>query len=418
MKQKKVFAVFGYNNTRSYDLIKLRKIFQTRFNAELLLIKEGIIAQDRELAAHCLDSQVETSEVLTPVIEYLKNENLELLGCLPFSDKGVIGAAFVARHFGLAGDDCNSSYAMLDKSLFRRLESEIDIDSICYRKPFFLKTNSEAELFEILSSKGCFFIKPTSEGNSRGCMKIQNKTDLLKWLSDYSACLSAGVICEEILADDGEYSFDGVSGSYWITKKFTTSGAYRAEYQHVVPAPLSALENESFHKVLEPLLTSLGSRGGAFHHEFFILNDNRLASVEPNRRPGGMWLWDLASWAFEEFNPWTRWVDHCAGISSNDTALKQKSYAGIRGVISNYNGTLSRVDQELIENELKLQFGESNVKLSFLKSTGAQIKSEPRDNSDFLAFIALKNENYEALIKNLDAANRIFLSHTEVNVCA
>src|SRR5437762_2684097 len=114
--QNKVFAVFGYNNTRIYDLFKISDIIRSKFGADLLLVKEGITPQDREVARYCFDHKLETPSIVQPVIEFLRIQDLHLLGCLPFSDKGVIGAAYVSEHLGLVGDTSETSSAMLDKN--------------------------------------------------------------------------------------------------------------------------------------------------------------------------------------------------------------------------------------------------------------------------------------------------------------
>ncbi len=417
MKKTKVIAVFGYNNSRIYDLQKIRDLAKKRHGAEILLIKENITDGDRDAAHYCLDHRPEDHRVENSLRKLLASENLTLIGCLPFSDKGVIGAAHAAKAFGLFGDDSETSFAMLNKHQFRTLESKIQIDSNDYKKPFFLLAHSAEELEKALCSEGSYFLKPTSEGNSRGCMKIQSMADLQKWLKKNPGALNSGVICEEILSDANEYSFDGVDGAYWITQKFTTPGSFRAEYQHIIPAPLAEERQNAVHRILRPLLTSLGSNGGAFHHEFFLLGDERVASVEPNRRPAGMWIWDLAAWAFEDFDPWSRWIDRCAGSAAQEKELNQTAFSGIRGVISRKNGSVQKLDHEKIETQLAERFGKENLRISFLKKTREEVQSEPRDNSEFLAFIALKNKSYKKLLENLNSANEIFLENVEIAPC-
>ena len=48
-----------------------------------------------------------------------------------------------------------------------------------------------------------------------------------------------GIVLEELIQNAREYSWDYVAGSTWVTEKTTTEGAYRAEIQQVVPAPLT-----------------------------------------------------------------------------------------------------------------------------------------------------------------------------------
>lgn len=411
---QKVVAVFGYNNTRIYDLVKIRKLVKERLDAEVLLVKEAINDDDRKVVEHCFDCRVEDPQIVEPLLDYLRSREFELIACLPFSDKGVVGAAHVAKRLGLVGDDSSTSFAMLDKTLFRKLESSLVVDSSKYKKPFFTIAHSKEKVKEVFSTRGSFFIKPTSEGNSRGCMKIETQADLDRWFIENPTALKNGVICEEILANSNEFSFDGVDGCYWITQKFTTSGAYRAEYQHIIPAPFPADVKGSLHSTLKPLINELGSNGGAFHHEFFVLDDGRVASVEPNRRPAGMWLWDLAGWAFEEFDPWSRWIDWSAGRSVKKGELRQKAYSGIRGVIVKHDGKINRIDARAAEDELKTMFGEQNVRLSFLKNAGDTVRREARDNSDFVAFVALKHESHSTLLSSLEAAEEIVLRHVEI----
>lgn len=412
---KSVVAVFGYNNTRLYDVKKIKEIVEKQFDHSLLLVKEGINDSDLAVTPFCFDHPPDDPKVVTGLKDYLKTESLHLVGCLPFSDKGVIGAAFAAREFGLKGDHAESSFAMLNKHLFRELEKEIDLDDKTYKKPFFQVCYTEESLKIFFETAKTFFIKPCSEGNSRGCMLIDSEKSLEDWIKTYSKSLAQGVICEEVLGSDSEFSFDGVGGRYWITKKYTTSGAYRAEYQHIVPAPFEEHQRQKIHSVLEPLMEKLGSRGGAFHHEFFLLKDGRIASVEPNRRPAGMWLWDLAKNSFDEFDPWTAWISGCIGKNESIPILKQKQFSGVRGIISRESGILKCINHEAIKKEFEKKWPGRDYRLEFFKSSGAALEAVPRDNSDFIAFVALSHKDSDVLIHDLEQAEEIILGHLEVD---
>lgn len=414
MMNQKVMAVFGYNNTRSYDVAKIRTIVRNRIGAEVVLVKEGVDSADRDLAPYCLDHPPQDPGIAEVLRRYLTTERLELVGCLPFSDKGVIGAAHVSREFGLFGDDVESASAMLDKGSFRFMEKDLVLPASLYKKPDYRVANTRAEVESFFLSHGPFFLKPTSEGNSRGCMKIESMEDLECWFLENPGVIFRGAICEELLSLSNEFSFDGVAGKYWITQKFTTSGAYRAEYQHIVPAPLPPERYDATNELLGNVITSLGSRGGAFHHEFFLLPDGRAASVEPNRRPAGMWIWDLAGWAFEEFDPWMVWIERCAGREVAPGRLIARRHAGVRGVISRASGIVEEVRTADIETELSRRFGNNEFRLSVLKSRGDVVRSEPRDNSDFLAFVALRDRDPERLQSMLVDAEHIVLSGMEV----
>ncbi len=418
MLTRSVIAIFGYNNTRIYDVQKIKSIVEQDFNAQVLLIKEGITLEDFAVTPFCFDHRPEDSEIGPLLEKYLLKENLKLLGCLPFSDKGVIGAAFTAEYFGLFGDDPKTALAMLDKSLFRKHESLIEIPLESYKKPFFFIAKNETDLFSILKNFGPYFAKPTSEGNSRGCMKIETSEDIKSWVHDNLASLEKGVICEEILSQNNEYSFDGVAGHYWLTEKFTTEGAYKAEYQQIVPAPFSNEATLKLTETLTELIQCLGSQGGAFHHEFFAYADGRIASVEPNRRPAGMWIWDLASLAFPDLNPWKLWISRCTRLEKMDFKLKslpkREFFAGVRGVISKKSGLISQVDESSMLNDLLKTFGDGNFRLSILKFENDPVKKIPRDNSDFLAYVSLRNKNYDSLVADLATAESIILNYIKV----
>jgi len=409
----KAIAVFGYNNTRIDDVKQIREIALRCWNAQVLLIKEGISPIDRDVTPYCLDHKPEDPYITPTLKSYLNAHDLELIGCLPFSDKGVIGAAHVSKAFNLFGDDTDTAEAMLHKGLFRQLEAQIELDETAYKKPFYKIVFSAEELEGTFRDKGTYFIKPLTEGNSRGCMTIDSAEAIQTWLSEND--IEKGAICEELLARDNEYTFDGVDGSYWIGEKFTTKGPYRAEYQHIMPAPLGASQRQQVHQTLEPLLQKLGSNGGAFHHEFFILEDGRIASVEPNRRPAGMWWWDVAAKTFKDFTSWQRWVDLCVSGRHKPQALEAKRFGGIRGVISRTDGRLTSVNRRAIETELKQHFGASCFRFAFTKEHGAQVTSTPRDNSGFIACLAMWDPSYQQLLKNLSLAEEIILSNTVIS---
>jgi hypothetical protein len=63
-----------------------------------------------------------------------------------------------------------------------------------------------------------------------------------------------------------------------------------------------------------------------------------------------------------------------------------------------------------IETELSRRFGNNEFRLSVLKSRGDVVRSEPRDNSDFLAFVALRDRDPERLQSMLVDAEHIVLS--------
>lgn len=412
---KKIVAIFGYNNTRSYDVLKIREICARELNAEVLLIKEGLTPEDRALTSYALDASPDSQTIAELLKPYLERYGLALFGCLPFSDKGVVGAAHCAQAFGLPGDSVRTAEAMLNKSTFRELEASLDLDPAVYRTPTFKAVYSLQDAQNFFNVHGAFFIKPTSEGNSRGCRVITSLADISDWSNQNPNAFRLGAICEEILNVGNEYSFDGVDGHYWITEKLTTSGSFRAEYQHIVPAPLPPDVYRRTHDTLRTLISKLGSKGGAFHHEFFLLEDGRIASVEPNRRPAGMWIWDLAA-ATLGFDPWTRWIRLCTGMNQQSLPKSESIglHSGVRAVIAPADGRVSAFDETAIRSKMERRFGSDGYRLAILKSVGAQVRKTPRDNSDFVAFVALTNLPYAELRTGLAEAEDTVLHGLEI----
>ncbi|MEN9723665.1 MAG: hypothetical protein RJB38_1651 [Pseudomonadota bacterium] len=408
MKQTPVIAVFGYNNTRLYDVLKIKDIAWIRHRAQILLIKSNITDADREVTPWTLDHPPEDSQIGELLERYLKENHLRLMGCLPFSDRGVIGAASAAEFFNLPGDEVKTARGMLDKALFRTFERDLNIPSDQYRKPEIHVTSEIDEIRNFLDRNGAFFIKPTSEGNSRGCKVIRSANDLSSWIEENPGILQCPVLCEELLGESGEYSFDAVAGYSWITEKSTTTGPFRAEFQHLLPAPIAEAKYLGTQRLMADLTSSLGSRGGAFHHEFFLLQDGRAASVEPNRRPAGMWIWDLAQWAFEGFDPWSAWIDHAVGARSTEgttRALRPQAYAGVRAVIAKRDGIYRGVDESRLLSRIEVLFSDQPYRLSLLKCPGDSVRSQPRDNSDFIALVATRHPDHTMLRSRLQQAH-------------
>lgn len=416
---KNAVAIFGYNNTRLYDVKKIKNLVHQTYGAEIILVKDSVSEEDLSVTPFCLEAKLDSIPSEEKINSFLEKKKLKLIGCLPFSDKGVIAGSFVAKNYSLFGDESQTSFAMLDKNKFRELEKTFAAVEEIYKKPFFTQVQSEEGLFKVFETQGPFFIKPISEGNSRGCMKITSIQDLQNWMNDNSSSLGQGVICEEILSDANEYSFDGVGGKYWITKKYTTQGSYRAEYQQIVPAPLALDQKRKIMQNIRRLLPHLGSRGGAFHHEFFILQDGRMASVEPNRRPAGMWIWDLAQNSFKNFDPWRQWLAQAIDKNitvdfENITSMEHNIYTGVRGVITPKSGVLLNFNLIAMESELKNEFGRNFHQFSFMKKKDDFISNTPKDNSEFLALISLQHQDFTQLEMNLAKAERIILKYVEL----
>ena len=63
-----------------------------------------------------------------------------------------------------------------------------------------------------------------------------------------------------------------------------------------------------------------------------------------------------------------------------------------------------------------MAFGDGEFKLQILKSKQDLVKNIPKDNSDFLALVSLRNKNYDSLITDLARAEEIILKYIKVSL--
>lgn len=415
-----VVLIFGYNNTRIYDVKRLKKISSKKLGAEILLCKDDINDADRELTPYTLQVQLkETSQdklkQLTVIIdEYLASKALTPVACLPFSDSGVpLGSHYAAYKNLIYDNPGEQALACLDKYVFRNLEKKFSCPA-WYKRPIFQKIYSFEEAKELVENSGCpIFFKPTSEGNSRGCIRITTVSELEASKSLLEQYIKNGVIAEESIDDCREYSFDGINGQYVVTEKTTSTGSYRVEIQHILPAPLSEDDYQRLIEAGKFVQKITGSNGGAVHHElFFNPGSKAIYCVEPNRRPAGQKIWDAIDATYPGANYWEAWINWASGNEYSVSEMNDNQfYSGIRMLTSKHNGILHNINKEAL-NKLSNKAGMLVLEIS--KNTGDNITSSPKDNSDFLGYFIFQHQSSDALREMLIAIETEILNALEV----
>lgn len=398
-----VVLIFGYNNTRIYDVKRLKNLSSQKLGAEILLCKDDISNADRELTPYTLQvSLKETAQdklkQLTVIIdEYLASKALTPVACLPFSDSGVPLGSYYAAYKNLPHDEPGEkALACLDKYIFRELEK----NNVCpgwYKRPIFQKTHSIEEAKNILENAGrSIFFKPTSEGNSRGCIRISSVNELEASTPLLEKYIKNGVIAEESIDDCKEYSFDGINGQYIITEKTTSTGACRVELQHILPAPLNKSDYDQLIEAGKFVQKVTGSNGGAVHHElFFNAESKNVYCVEPNRRPAGQKIWDAIDATYPGANYWEAWFDWASGNKQTIYEMKDNQiYTGIRMLTSKHNGILHKINKEALD---KLSNKVGMLVLEISKQESDTITSSPKDNSDFLGYFIFQRQSSNEL---------------------
>lgn len=395
-------VVVGYNGSRVHDIQKLRDLCKSLYNARLILLVEQVQPYDDQVADHVCSTSLAEQDVdasLELVVGCLNADRWKLIGVLPFSDRGVLLGAALASHFGLPGITPAEARAGLDKQIFRQLETTATTAPEDYRPVLSSRIESLPQLRQrVIELGGKAFIKPACEGASRGCRVIRHPSECDEAWQALKPYREGGILLEELIQNAREYSWDYVAGTTWITEKTTTEGAYRAEIQQVVPAPL-APEVEARLKAAGQHMAGLVSRdNGAWHNEVFYRANHRTSAVETNMRPGGMHIWDLARHAFVDFNPWERWVRWAVEglVDSRDPV--PRGYCGIRLLRARTGGILRDVpDIQSLARSLHIDLVEAVV----TKSIGDSVSALVKDNFSFIGQIVLFNEDYAQLGNDL-----------------
>lgn len=395
-------VVVGYNGSRVNDIQKLRDLCKSLYNARLILLVEQIKSNDDQVADHVCSTSFAEKDVaasLELVVSCLGADRWKLIGVLPFSDRGVLLGAALASHFGLPGITRAEARAGLDKQIFRQLEAQAETSPEDYRRVFSERIESLPQLRQrVVELGGKAFIKPACEGASRGCRVIHHPSECDEVWQALKPYRDGGIVLEELIQDAREYSWDCVAGSTWVTEKTTTEGAYRAEIQQVVPAPLPTEVHARLMAAGRHMADLVSQDNGAWHNEVFHRADQLTSAVETNMRPGGMHIWDLAKRAFVDFNPWERWVRWAVEGKIEHHEPVARGYCGIRLLRAPAGGILrSTPDIQAMARALNIEL----VEATFAKRIGDSVSALVKDNFSFIGHIVLFNEHYGQLSNDL-----------------
>jgi len=403
----KVVAIFGYNNTRLYDVIKIKNILEKQ-RIDVLLCKDGVTSEDKAVSQYCFDTKLHgTHQEIEQAYFYLKSwlisQDIQIIGILPFSDKGVLLASYVAEKLELVSDDYMTAVTGLDKFKFRTMEVTASTP-VWYKKPKFQEVKQMTDISKFYSLIAApLYVKPTQEGNSRGGFLVKSIEDIENAFQNVKPYVNEGAIVEECAIGAREFSFDTVAGKCWVTEKETTTGHYRAEIQQILPAPLS---QDEYNRLIEAgrLVAEIsGSKGGAAHNELFLFSDSTIMTVEPNRRPAGMHIWDMAEHVFPDFKPFNIWVNWAIGKQSMvSEVLEAQQYVGIRMIQASSNGNIVEIVNEDI-NAIKACCNEV-IEISISKKLNETVYTNPKDNAGFLGYVIAKHKDpdkLKSLLNNL-----------------
>lgn len=161
---EKVFIVFGYNNIRLFDVKKIKQIAKEKYSAKIMLCREVITAEDKNnidytfLADLTKQDSKNLAQQASSVIKFLTGNNLQAIGCLPFSDKGVQLGSLVATKLNLFHDVYGEeSLAAIDKFAFRRLEQKSSLPQ-WYKKVQSKVAYSKEDVYSFFQQYPQFFL--------------------------------------------------------------------------------------------------------------------------------------------------------------------------------------------------------------------------------------------------------------------
>lgn len=395
-------VVVGYNGNRVHDVQKLRGLCKSLYNARLILVVDTLQADDDQVADHVCSTSLAPQDVagsLAWVVDCLSVDGWKVIGVLPFSDRGVLLGAALAGHYGLPGITPDEARAGLDKQIFRTLEAGASTSPEDYCPVFSTRIQSLGELRQrVIELGGKAFIKPACEGASRGCRVIHHPCECEEAWQALKPYREGGIVVEELIQNAREYSWDYVAGSTWVTEKTTTEGAYRAEIQQVVPAPLAADVQARLAAAGRHMSALVSLDNGAYHNEVFLRDDDLTSAVETNMRPGGMHIWDLARLAFVDFDPWERWLRWAVEGRVDQRDPVARGYCGIRLLRAPASGLLRQVpDIECLARQLNIEL----VEALYTRRLSDSVSDLVQDNTSFIGHIVLFNEDYAQLSDHL-----------------
>ncbi|MCK9924913.1 biotin carboxylase [Frankia sp. AgPm24] len=419
------FVLTGYNNTRVYDVVKLRDLCHREHHARLVLVTERPGPRDATAAdvviatplgqltpsdpPEATDPPGSTSATSTTsafaaakrVAARLGQLGLRPIGVLPFADRGVVLGAELAARFGLPGAEPSRAVLGLDKHRFRAAEAAVS--------PTAHPDGYTPLRSQVVHSLGAFesavrrfggtaFVKPTSEGNSRGCQIVPSVAACPRVWTALAPYHEHGVMVETLVTGAREYSWDFAGGHRWLTEKHTTTGRFRAEYQQIVPAPLDDVQTALLDRAGAHVRDLVSPTNGAFHTELFLL-ERGVAAVETNLRPGGMHIWDLARLAFPGFDPWREWLRWSTTGEIQPARPRAHAASGIRMLRAPRDGiVVSTPTVADVAADLGIPLHDATL----TTAPGQRVRAEVADNAGFVGQIVLVAPDAPTLRDRLD----------------
>lgn len=410
--------IIDYNLSRINDVASMRKYAYERYGVKTLLLRANPDRHDYRIADVVLALDPCSSDFVSAGLKALEPFRQQLRGGLVFSDNAVQSGAQLLEQLNLPVDNATLASGAFSKILYRQIEAEHR--SILEPQGMFIPAhatihNADELLDFVRRYPGGVVLKPACEGNNRGVVFLNANADLRQALQEVEPYFSGGIICEQVIPLQQEYSFDGLGHLHFLTEKCSASGRYPVETGQILPARLSQIQEHLLTRVGKLANVLVGQCNGPFHNEIKIDKDaTQGAVVEPNRRPAGMKIWSLAERVYG-LNFYHLWVDRVLGQPLPKQLPAPQGIAATIMLGSAHDGYLDLTSvkdepERLFNRALKLyNKAEINQELEWFGFTllpiqGNWVRAIPKDNGDFIAMICVYSPNAELDIFGLKTA--------------
>lgn len=411
--------IIDYNLSRINDVASMRLYAYERYGVKTLLIRANPAPHDYQIADRVLALDPRGADFVTAALKALAPIRQQLRGGLVFSDNAVQTGAQLLEQLNLPVDNGTLAAGAFSKIRYRQIEAEHR--SILEPQGMFIPAhatihNADELLDFVRRYPDGVVLKPACEGNNRGVVFLNANTNLRQALQEVEPYLSDGIICEQVILFQREYSFDGLGDLSFITEKCSATGRYPVETGQILPARLSQTEQYLLSRVGNLANLLVGQCHGPFHNEIKINADaTQAAVIEPNRRPAGMKIWSLAERVYG-LNFYHLWVNRVLGQPLPEQLPAPQGLAATIMLGVHHDGYLDLAPEvqdepeRLFNKALELYY-KTSIKhklewfgFTLLPRQSNWVRAIPKDNGDFLAMVCVYSPNVELDILALKTA--------------
>jgi len=414
---KKFILIIDYNLSRFDDVKEMTSYAYSKYGLKTILVRPNPTIIDKSIAYQVIDLDPRNENFIEDAMIALQDFSTEIKSGFVFSDNAVINGAILLKKLGLDTDSPSLAEAAFSKIKYRKLESQCRpfLDNTNFTIPHSQIIHTQDELIDFLNDHpDGIVLKPACEGNNRGVVVLKKGDNLSGVLDSVKSYIKDGLIAEEFISFEEEYSFDGLAHLNFITKKLSVHGKYPVEYGQMILGNLSTDKVELITRAGLIANLIVGQQSGPFHNEIKIsATMKKSVVIEPNRRPAGMKIWSLAEKVFK-LNFYHLWLDRMIQQVLPARLPDPSGNAAIRMLGAPFDGVVNipeniQCNPNILFDRVLAVFNK-NSKLSQhieffdfqlnIKSKQSVVKI-PRDNSDFIGQICVYTNDQTLDLENL-----------------